>query len=86
MFDECAVTFKWTAVLDRMEYYFGGRSLQYIFLDAGHVCQNLYLASYTLNIGCCAIGHFNDEELNQELDLDGAEEFMVYAAHVGKIR
>ena len=86
MFDECAVTFMWTAVLDRMEYYFGGRSLQYIFLDAGHVCQNLYLASYTLNIGCCAIGHFNDEELNQELDLDGAEEFMVYAAHVGKIR
>ena len=30
--------------------------------------------------------YFNDEELNQELDLDGAEEFMVYAAHVGKIR
>lgn len=86
MYNECAVTFIWLAVLDRMDYFFGGRSLQYLFLDAGHVCQNLYLACYTLDAGCCAIGHFNDEELNGELGLDGEEEFVVYAAHVGKIR
>ena len=86
MFDECAVTFIWAAVLDRMDYFFGGRALQYLFIDAGHVCQNLYLASYTIDVGCCAIGHFNDEELNRELGLDGEEEFVVYAAHVGKIR
>ena len=86
MYNECAVTFIWSAVLDRMDYFFGGRSLQYLFLDAGHVCQNLYLACYTLDVGCCAIGHFNDEELNGELGLDGEEEFVVYAAHVGKIR
>ncbi|MCR5175755.1 MAG: SagB/ThcOx family dehydrogenase [Anaerovibrio sp.] len=86
MYDASAVTFMWTAVLDRMDYAFGARSLQYIFLDAGHVCQNLYLASYTQNIGCCAVGHFNDVELNKELGLDGKEEFVVYAAHVGKIK
>lgn len=86
MYDASAVTFMWAAVLDRMDYAFGGRSLQYLYLDAGHVCQNLYLACYTQEIGCCAIGHFNDEELNRELGLDGEEEFMVYAAHVGKIR
>lgn len=86
MYDECAVTFMWAAVLDRMDYYFGGRALQYLYLDAGHVCQNLYLACYTVDVGCCAIGHFNDIELNHELGLDGENEFVVYAAHVGKNR
>lgn len=86
MYRNSAVTFIWTAVLERMEYYFGGRALQYIYIDAGHVCQNLYLAAYTIKTGVCAIGHFNDIELNQLLGLDGEAEFAVYAAHVGKVK
>ena len=86
MYRDSAVTFIWAAVLERMEYYFGGRALQYLYLDAGHVCQNLYLSAYTIDTGVCAIGHFNDVELNQLLGLDGESEFAVYAAHVGKIR
>lgn len=86
MYNGAAVTFMWSAVLARMEYCYGGRAFQYIFLDAGHVCQNLYLAAYTLGVGTCAIGHYKDEELNGLLALDGEREFMVYAAHVGKVR
>jgi len=86
MYRASAVTFIWTAVLDRMEYYFGNRAVQYLYLDAGHVCQNLYLAGYTIGAGICAVGHFNDRELNQLLGLDGESEFVVYAAHTGKIR
>ena len=86
MYRASAVTFIWAAVLERMEYYFGGRALQYLYLDAGHVCQNLYLAAYTIDTGVCAVGHFNDEEINQLLGLDGESEFVVYAAHAGKVR
>lgn len=85
MYHSAAVTFIWTAVLERMEYYFGGRSLQYLYLDAGHVCQNLYLAAFTVESGVCAVGSFNDQEMNQALGLDGKNEFAVYAAHVGKL-
>ena len=84
MYNQSAVTFIWAAVLERMEYAFGGRALQYLYIDAGHVCQNLYLAGYTIDVGTCAIGHFNDVELNNLLGLDGDKEFVVYAAHTGK--
>ena len=84
MYNQSAVTFIWAAVLERMEYAFGGRALQYLYIDAGHVCQNLYLAGYTIDVGTCAIGHFNDVEINNLLGLDGDKEFVVYAAHTGK--
>ncbi len=79
-----AVTFIWTAVLERMTYLFGNRAYRYLFLDAGHVCENLYLAAQNLRIGVCAIGAFYDDKLNTALHLDGKETFPVYAATVGK--
>ena len=80
-----AVTFVWAAVLERMTNRFGTRAYRYLFLDAGHVCQNLYLAAQTIKTGVCAIGAFSDDKLNQALGLDGKAEFAVYAASVGRI-
>jgi len=80
-----AVTFMWGARLEAMTYAFDKRAYRYLFLDAGHVCQNLYLAAYTLNAGVCAVGAFYDAEINAALSLDGSNEFIVYAATVGKI-
>lgn len=85
MFDDAAITFIWAANMPRMEYTFGGRALQYLYIDAGHVCQNLYLAAYTIKAGVCAVGHFHDYEINEALGLDGENDFVVYAAHVGKV-
>ena len=86
MFQNSAVTFVWASTLERMEYLYGHRAWQYLYLDAGHVCQNLYLSAYTIQTGVCALGSFNDVELNQALGLDGKDEFAVYAAHIGKIK
>ena len=80
-----AVTFIWTAELQRMEYMFGARAWRYLFLDAGHVCQNLYLAAQTRQIGVCAVGAFYDDKLNAALALDGTQRFAVYAATAGKL-
>lgn len=80
-----AVTFMWDAVVERMTYRFGARAYRYLFLDAGHVCQNLYLAAQTVKIGVCGIGEFYEDRLHQVLGLDGQKEFIVYAASVGKI-
>ena len=85
MFEDAAITFIWAANMPRMEYTFGGRALQYLYIDAGHVCQNLYLAAYTIKAGVCAVGHFHDYEINEALGLDGENDFVVYAAHVGKV-
>ena len=53
-------------------------------LDAGHVCQNLYLSAESIDCGACAIAAFSDDDINDLLSLDGNEEFVIYLAAVGK--
>jgi SagB-type dehydrogenase family enzyme len=79
-----AVTFVWTAVPYRMTWRYGQRGYRYLHLDAGHVCQNLYLAAEALGAGACAIAAFDDERMAGLLQVDPAEEFVIYLATVGK--
>ncbi|WP_018703011.1 SagB/ThcOx family dehydrogenase [Anaeromusa acidaminophila] len=79
-----AVSFFWVAESPRMTWRYGERGYRYLFLDAGHVCQNLYLSSEAVGCGCCAIGAFDDEALHDLLDLGEEERFVVYGAAVGK--
>ena len=86
MVERSAATFLWCADYQRMAHRFGPRAARYLFLDAGHVCQNLYLAAFTHQIGVCAVGSFDDEPLNAALGLDGENDFAVYGATVGKMK
>jgi SagB-type dehydrogenase family enzyme len=79
-----AATFIWTAVVDRMFWRYVERGYRYLLLDAGHVCQNLYLAAEAIQCGVCAIAAFEDEKLNKAIKVDGEKVFAVYAASLGK--
>lgn len=79
-----AVTFVWVAVPARMCWRYSERGYRYLHLDAGHVCQNLYLAAESVGCGVCAIAAFNDEQLNTLLELDGESQFVIYLASLGK--
>jgi len=81
-----AVTFIWTAIPYRMEWRYDLAAHKVIALDAGHVCQNLYLACGTINAGTCAIAAYDQEELDELLGLDGEKEFAIYIASVGKVK
>lgn len=85
IFNTCAVSFIWTAVIQRSRWKYQQRAYRYIYLDAGHVCQNLYLACEALGLGCCAVAAFDDDEMNKILDIDGKEEFVIYLATVGRL-
>jgi SagB-type dehydrogenase family enzyme len=80
----CAVTFIFTTATYRMYWRYGARGYRYFHLDAGHVCQNLYLAAEAIGGGACAIGAFYDDEINRILDLDGLEQFVIYVTTTGK--
>ncbi len=80
----CAVTFIWMADVYRMAYRYGERGYRYLHLDAGHVCQNLYLAAEAIGCGACAIAAFEDDEVNRVLGLDGERRFAIYLGTVGK--
>jgi SagB-type dehydrogenase family enzyme len=79
-----AATFLWMAVAYRMMWRYGERGYRYMHIDAGHVCQNLYLAAESIGCGVCAVGAFEDEQINDLLGLDGVEQFVIYTATVGK--
>ena len=53
-------------------------------MDAAHICQNFYLACEDLGLGCCGIGAFFDDEMDDLLGLDSENEATVYLAAVGK--
>jgi SagB-type dehydrogenase family enzyme len=66
-----------------MTWRYQERGYRYLFLDAGHVCQNLYLAAQEINCGVCAIAAFDDDKLNELLNI-GNEQTAIYMAAVGK--
>jgi SagB-type dehydrogenase family enzyme len=80
-----AVTFVWTAVPYRMEWRYGAASYKVLALDAGHVCQNLYLACEAVGAGTCAVAAYDQGAMDRLLGVDGEEEFTLYIAPVGKV-
>jgi SagB-type dehydrogenase family enzyme len=81
---DAAVTFIWTAVPYRMEWRYDIAAHKVIAIDAGHVCQNLYLACEAIEAGTCAIAAYDQEEMDRLLRIDGENEFTIYLASVGK--
>lgn len=81
---DAAVTFIWTAIPYRMEWRYDIAAHKVIAIDAGHVCQNLYLACEAIQAGTCAIAAYDQEAMDKLLRVDGQNEFTIYLASVGK--
>jgi SagB-type dehydrogenase family enzyme len=79
-----AVTFIWTAIPARMEWRYDLAAHKVIAIEAGHVCQNLYLACESIYAGTCAIAAYDQDKCDRLIDVDGDEEFTIYIAPVGK--
>ena len=80
---ESPVVFIWTAIFERMKWKYGQRAYRYVYLDAGHIAENLALTATSLGLGSCQIGALFDDEANQIIDVDGSEESVIYMSVVG---
>ena len=78
------VVFIWSCIPYRGEWRYHCESHRLMLLDAGHICQNLYLACEGIGCGTCAIGAWEKDAFDKLLGLDGKDEFVVYLAGVGK--
>lgn len=74
-----------SAVFERSRLRYRERAQRYIFLEAGHIAQNVHLVAASMGLGACAIGAFYDEGFNRMLGLDGVRESVTYIMVVGKI-
>lgn len=70
-------------VFDRTRVKYGDRGYRYALIEAGHLAENLYLVAEGLGLGCCTIGGFIDERINELLDLVDTSEKVVYLAVIG---
>jgi SagB-type dehydrogenase family enzyme len=80
---KAGAVFIWSAMFRRNFCKYGDRGLRYIYMDVGHICQNLLLAAEANGSGACPVAAFFDEELNSILGLDGQQESALYLAGVG---
>lgn len=62
---------------------YGERGLRYLYLEAGHVSQNVYLQATALGLAVTSVGAFDDEAMARAAHL-AAGEIPVYAMPVGR--
>jgi SagB-type dehydrogenase family enzyme len=80
---DASAVFIWTAVFRRSKWKYSQRAYRYIYLDAGHIAQNLALAAASISCGSCECGAFFDDELNLIVGIDGTEESTICLSVVG---
>lgn len=79
------VVFLWSCLPERGEWRYHREAHRLMLIDAGHVCQNLYLACEGLGFGACAIAGYVQKAFDDLVHLDGEVEFVVYVAAVGRL-
>jgi SagB-type dehydrogenase family enzyme len=80
------LVFIWTAIFERAKWKYRQRAYRYVYLDAGHIAQNVALGAVALGLGSCQIAALYDDEANALLGVDGEEESVIYMTVVGRPR
>lgn len=80
---EAPVNLVLVALYERTTGWYGERGFRYIFMEAGHAGQNVYLVATEMGLGTVAVGAFNDNEIRELIGL-GNEYMVLYVFPVGK--
>jgi SagB-type dehydrogenase family enzyme len=72
-----------TCSLDRVQWRYGARAYRSAHLDAGVMCQNLYLVGTALDLCVCAVFGFFEDRLQQLLHLDDDREYPTLLFTIG---
>lgn len=81
---QASIVIAWTALFERAAWKYRQRAYRYIYLDAGHMAQNLALAATSIGLGSCQVGAMFDNEVNDLLGVDGISESILYMSVVGQ--
>ena len=78
-----AVVFVFTAIFERSMSKYLERGYRYIFLEAGHIAQNICLLASSLGLGSLCIAGYYDQIVERILRVDGVSESVIYLLAVG---
>lgn len=81
---DCAALFVMTGVFPRVMWRYGfSRAYRTVLLEAGHFCQTFCLVATWLGLAPFCTAALVDQEIEADLQLDGSDESVLYAAGVG---
>ena len=81
---EAALSIVLTAIPERTTSVYGERGLRYIYMEAGHVSQNICLEATSLGLGAVPIGAFFDARLRRLLGICDESEMSLYVNCIGR--
>ncbi len=85
MAGESDVTFVLTAIFQRVTWKYEERGYRYVYIEAGHIGQNIALQAASLGLGAVGIGAFYDDDVNKLIGIDGKSEAALYLYAVGTL-
>jgi SagB-type dehydrogenase family enzyme len=74
-----------SGVVSRTARRYGGRAERYVYMEAGHAAQNVYLQGTALGIGTVVVGAFRDGRVADALRLSPDEQ-PLYLMPLGRMR
>lgn len=81
--EEAPINLVFTAIYERTTSRYGDRGIKYVYMEAGHAAQNVYLQCQSLSLGTVVIGAFDDNKIKEILNLKKEEP--LYVMSVGRI-
>lgn len=84
LFRQAAATLFVSAVFVRSVFKYGDRGYRFVLLEAGHLAQNILLTCAEAGLAAVTIGGYLDRQVDSHLRLDGLNESVVYALHLGR--
>lgn len=84
MVRDAGAVFVLSAIFDRTRSKYGERGYRYVYIEAGHISQNIYLQATSLGLGTVVVGAFLDDEINRLLEIDGKKEAVIAIQPVGR--
>jgi SagB-type dehydrogenase family enzyme len=84
MVRDAAAVFVLSAIFDRTRSKYGERGYRYVYMEAGHISQNIYLQATSLGLGTVVVGAFIDDKINELVGIDGRKEAVIAIQPVGR--
>lgn len=81
---QAAMQIVFSAVYERTTQKYNDRGIRYVHMEAGHAAQNVFLQAESLGLGTVTIGAFNDDNLEELLNMP-ENETALYILPVGKV-
>lgn len=80
------VIFYFSYIPYRTEWRYGDFAHRIALVDLGHIGENIYLASTSVGLGTCGIGACVTSICDKMFELNGQDEFILYAQPIGKVK